>query len=60
MPSVEERPAKQWPPLRVTVRKPKRFANEIDSETSSGVSHSTTAHGYMSRKFAVAGFRVDS
>lgn len=57
---AEERPAKQWPPLRVAVCSPERLANEIVSETSSGVSHSATACGWTSWYREMAGFRAES
>jgi hypothetical protein len=38
-PVVEVRPAKQWPPLRGAAGNECRRANEITSETSSGVPH---------------------
>ena len=45
MPSVLERPAKQWPPLRGATRRPYRPANQIASATSVAVRHRTTACG---------------
>ena len=60
IPSVEERPAKQCPPLRVAVRNLVRLANEIVVDTSSGFSHSTMARGLTSWKRAMAGLRAES
>jgi len=61
IPSVEERPAKQCPPLQVAVRSPDRRANEIVSETSSVVLHSTTTTcGLTLWNRAMAGLRAES
>jgi hypothetical protein len=60
IPSVEERPAKQWPPLRGAARTPQRRANASVSATSSAFSHRTIACGRMSRNRASAGVRADS
>jgi hypothetical protein len=60
IPSIEERPAKQCPPLRGAARNAYRRANEIASETSAGVSQSTTACGRTSWNRAMAGLRTES
>jgi hypothetical protein len=59
-PSLEERPAKQCPPLRAVARNPERLANRIASETSAADAHRTTAGGLASWKRAMAGLRADS
>jgi len=59
-PSVEECPAKQWPPLRAAVRSPVRRASRIVSATSVGVSHRTTAWGRTSWNRGMAGLRSES
>jgi hypothetical protein len=60
IPSVEERPAKQCPPLRAAVGSPVRRASAIVSATSSGVAQRTTARGRTSWKRAMAGLRASS
>jgi len=60
IPSVEEWPAKQWPPLRGTADTPDSRANRIVSATSAGAAHRTTAAGRMSWKRAMAGRRTVS
>src|ERR671912_1974005 len=59
-PFVEERPAKQCPPLRVITPSPDRLANEMVSRTSSGTLQSTIACGVASWKRGMAGLRADS
>jgi hypothetical protein len=60
IPAVEERPAKQCPPLRIAVGRPRRRASASVSATSAGDAHSTTAAGRMSWKRAIAGRRTAS
>jgi hypothetical protein len=60
IPSVDERPAKQWPPLRGTTWRPIRRAKASVSETSVGVVHRTTACGRRWSKVAIAGRRTAS
>ena len=60
IPELEERPAKQWPPLRIAISIPDRRANAIVSATSPGVRQSTTARGRTSWKRSIAGLRRDS
>jgi hypothetical protein len=60
IPPVEERPAKQCPPLLVAVLSPDRLANRIVSETSAGVSHNTTARGRRLWNRMIAGLRAVS
>jgi hypothetical protein len=55
-----ERPAKQWPPLRVAHSNPFRPTNEIVSETSWGVAHWTMACGRRSWNRALNGLRNPS
>ena len=59
-PWVEERPARQCPPLRAAVRSPQRLANQMVSAMSAGVLHRTTALGRTAWKRAMAGLRASS
>jgi hypothetical protein len=58
MPEVDERPAKQCPPLRATVGIPSRRASAIVSTRSSGTLQSTAARGRTSSNCAQAGLRT--
>ena len=60
IPSVEERPATEWPPLRVAISNPKRRANATASATSACVAASTIAAGLTFSKRTIAGFRTVS
>jgi hypothetical protein len=60
IPWLEERPAKQCPPLLVAVRKPDRPASATVSATSLAVLHSTTACGRRSWNRAMNGLRTAS
>ena len=59
-PGVDERPAKQCPPLRGAIGSPCARATASVSATSSGVRQRTTAAGRASRKRASGGLRADS
>jgi hypothetical protein len=58
IPGLDERPAKQWPPLRGTAGRPNRRASARASATSPAVAQNTTACGLVSWKRAMAGLRA--
>ena len=60
MPVVDERPAKQCPPLRTATGRPASRANAIAAATSAAVRQRTTAAGRVSWKRAMAGLRASS
>ena len=60
IPSVEERPAKQCPPLRRATSTPPWRANASVSATSPALSHRAMACGRTSWKRAIAGLRAVS
>ena len=60
IPLVEERPAKQCPPLRAATWMPYRPANQIASATSAGVRHRITACGSTPWNRAICGVRASS
>jgi len=55
MPSEDERPAKQWPPLRTASGSRARRANAIASATSCGLVQRTIACGRMLSNWPIAG-----
>jgi hypothetical protein len=57
-PSVEERPAKQWPPLRTATWPPR--ARSSASTTSAALAHRTIAAGCAPAKRVIAGRRAAS
>ena len=58
IPAPDERPAKQWPPLRGTAGRPDQRATARASATSAAVAQNTTACGLVSWKRAMAGLRA--
>ena len=60
IPGVEERPAKQWPPLRTAVGRTVARAKAIVAATSAGFAQRTTALGITSWKRAIAALRTDA
>jgi hypothetical protein len=60
IPSLEDRPAQECPPLRVAVGSPERTASLSVSATSSALAHRTTACGRTPWKRASKGFRTAS
>lgn len=59
-PVVDERPAKQWPPLRTATGSPDRRACASAAATSSGLAQRAMACGRISWKRASAGLRAAS
>jgi hypothetical protein len=57
MPGVDDRPAKQWPPLRGATGRPARAAKASASATSSAAAQRTIAAGRAPAKFRIAGRR---
>src|SRR2546421_218532 len=55
IPALDERPAKQWPPLRGTAWRPDRRATARASATSPAVAQNTTARGRAPPEPATAG-----
>jgi hypothetical protein len=60
IPSVADRPATEWPPLRIAVGRRSPRATARVAATSAGVAHRTTAAGRKSSKRAITGLRTDS
>src|SRR5215216_2227170 len=60
IPSVDERPETECPPLRVAVCNPQWRASAIASATSAGVLHSTIAAGLTFSKRTIGGLGTGS